>query len=88
MDQHSIVNPLRSRRKQIRSHGDQCEKRTPNTDRAGDRGAVESGPNLFSIYESSAFQMACGAEERDRADVSEFLYSGRGLPTHGRKKTI
>jgi hypothetical protein len=49
MDQYSIENPLRSRRKQIRSHGDQCEKRTPNTDRAGDRGAVES-LNLAQIY--------------------------------------
>jgi hypothetical protein len=29
--------------------------------------------------------MAFGAEERDRADVSELLYSGRGLSTHGRK---
>ena len=33
-------------------------KRTPNTDRPGDRGAVESGHNLFSIYGSAAFQLA------------------------------
>ena len=62
-------------------------KRTPNTDRPGDRGAVESGHNLFSIYGSAAFQLAFRAEERVRADVSELFYSGRGLPTHGRKET-
>ena len=66
----------------------QCEKRTPNTDRPGDRGAFESGGNLSAIYGSAAFQLALGDEERDRADVSEFLYSGRGLSTHGREETI
>ena len=44
--------------------------------------------NLFSIYGSAAFQLAFGAEERDRPDVSELLYSGRGLSTHSRKETI
>src|SRR5271167_2014102 len=38
----------------------QCEKRTPNTDRPGDRGAAESAPNLFSIYGSAAFQLEIG----------------------------
>jgi len=60
----------------------------PDTDRPGDRGAVESGPNLFSIYGSAAFQLAFGAEERGRADVSELLYSGRRLSTRGCKETI
>ena len=68
--------------------GGQCEKRTPNIDRPGDRGAVQSGPNLFSIYGSAAFQLAFGAEERDSSDVSELFYSGRGLSTHGRKETV
>ena len=65
-----------------------CEKRTPDTDRPGARGAVQSGPELFSIYGPVAFQLALGGEERDRTDVSELLYSGRGLSTHGRKETI
>ena len=51
-------------------------------------GLLQSGPNLFSIYGSAAFQLAFGAEERDRTDVSELFYSGRGLSTHGRKETI
>src|ERR1700683_1903899 len=68
--------------------GGQCEKRTPDTDRPGDRGGDRSVPDLFSIYGSAAFQLAFGAEERVRADVSELLYSGRGLPTHGCKETI
>jgi hypothetical protein len=33
-------------------------------------------------------KLAFGAEERDRADVSELLYSGRSLSTHRRKETI
>ena len=64
--------------------GGQCEKRTPNPDRPGDRGAVESAPNLFSIYGSAAFELAFGGEERVRTDVSELLYSGRCLSTHSR----
>jgi len=73
---------------QVRSNEAQYEKRTPNTDRPGDPGAVESVSNLFSICGSAAFQLAFGAEERGRADVSELLYSGRGLSALGRKETI
>jgi len=65
-----------------------CEKKTSDTDRPGDRGAVQCGPDLFSIQGSVAFQLAFGTEERVRADVSELLYSGRGLSTNGRKETI
>jgi hypothetical protein len=49
------------------------KKRTPDTDRPGDRGAVQSGPNLFSIYGPVAFQLALGGEERDRTDVLSFF---------------
>ena len=76
------MNPLREplpRSQQNSLKGGQCEKRTPNTDRPGDRGAVQFDPNLFSIYGSAPFQLAFGAEERDRTDVSELFYSGRGL---------
>ena len=51
-------------------------------------GLLNLAPNLFSIYGSAAFQLAFGAEERGRADVSELFYSGRGLSTPGRKETI
>ncbi len=78
----------RCARDKIRSNEGQCEKRAPDTDRLGGRGANQSGPNLFPIYGSAAFQLAFGAEERDRADVSELLYSGRGLSTYRRKETI
>ena len=48
--------------------------------------------NLAVIYfvymDLRQFQLAFGAEERDRADVSELLYSGRGLSTHSRTATI
>ena len=45
------------------------KRELPDTDRPGDRGADQSGPNLFSLYGSAAFQLAFGAEERDRADA-------------------
>ena len=68
--------------------GGQCENRTPDTDRPGDRGAVQSGPHLLSTYGPVAFQLAFGGEERDRTDVSELFCSCRGFSTHGRKETI
>ena len=54
----------------------------------GDRGAAQSVPHLFPIYGSAEFQLAFGAEERVRADVSELLYSGRDLSTHSRKEAV
>ena len=48
----------------------------------------ETSDNLFSIYGPAAFQLAFGSEERGRAEVSELLYSGRGLSTHGREESI
>jgi hypothetical protein len=84
---HLFLGPL-ARLQQDSPKGGQCEKRTPDTDRPGDRGAVQSGPNLFSIYGPVAFQLALGGKERDRTDVSELFCSCRGLSTHGRKETI
>ena len=44
--------------------------------------------NLFSISGPAAFQLALGSEKRARADVSELFYSGRSVPSHGRKEAI
>ncbi|MBB5319365.1 DUF6632 domain-containing protein [Tunturibacter empetritectus] len=44
-----------------------------NTNRPGDRGAVQSVHNLFSIYGSVAFRVAFAEDERGRTDVSELF---------------
>ena len=66
----------------------QCEKRTPNTDRLGNRGTFESGDYLPALYGSLAFQLAFGEEERDPSYVSELLYSDRDLFALGREEAL
>jgi len=85
----SFVKPLRGRCSLARTSltRGRSEKRTPHTNRPGNRGAFEPGDHLSALYGPAAFQLAFGVEERSRADVSELLHSGRGLSTRGRKET-
>jgi hypothetical protein len=51
-------------------------------------GLLNLAPIYFLYTNLRHSSWAFGAEERSRTDVSELLYSGRGLSTRGRKETI